>query len=312
MRRRSFVAIAVLLGIFLVVPGGLRVQAQEPEQKQGGEEDFLIVKYGSIQIKSDQPDAKVLLNGIAIGRVNTVIDSVMTGENTISAVADGKTVTGTFMIKKNEVLKLEARFKEGKLVNIADHDASAKKKKEAEARPEKKKAEEVKKSDRSPADERRELHLNVFRLDFKNREAQEVTVSPRYSTKVISGFAESKGQTGKYYQTKSGLLLCEGGPCVQEWTSRFFYTDENGKRDAFMVTWKQMVFSGMTPTGTSSREITWCLNGSCKKVESSDTTKGAVTLDFGNYELSWTKESAHFRRNDIMKEITDAGGKVPD
>ena len=45
------------------------------------------------------------------------------------------------------------------------------------------------------------------------------------------------------------LGVAAAGPCVQEWTSRFFYTDENGKRDAFMVTWKQMVFSGMTPTG---------------------------------------------------------------
>ncbi len=310
MRHRIFVATAVLLGIFLVVPAGLRVLAQEPDQKQGGEEEFLIVKYGSILVKSDQPEAKVLLNGIAIGHVNTVIDSVITGEHPISCVAGDKTVSGTFMIKKNEVLKLEARFKEGKLVGAADQDT--KKKKEAETKLEKKKSEEAKRSEKSPADERRDIHLNVFRLDFKNREAQEVAISPRYSTKVISGFAESEGQTGKYYKTKSGLLLCETGPCVQEWTSRFFYTDENGKRDAFMVTWKQMVYSGMTPSGTTSREITWCLNGSCKKVEHNDTTKGAASLAFGNYALSWTKESALFRRTDIMKEITDAGGKVPE
>lgn len=313
MRRKIFVVTAVLLGIFLAVPGEMRVQAQDLEQKQGGEEDFLIVKYGSIQVKSDQPDAKVQLNGITIGRVNTVIDSVMTGEHTISAATEDKTVSGTFHVKKNEVLKLEARFKEGKLVSLADQDAAAKKKKEAEAaKPEKKKTEEAKKSEKSPADDRKELYLNVFRLDFRNRDAQEVAVSPRHSTKVISGFAESKGQTGKYFYTKSGLLLCEAGPCVQEWTSRFFYTDENGRRDAFMVTWKQMVFSGMTPTGTSNREITWCLNGSCKKVEHDDTTKGQVSLEFGNYALSWTKETAVIRRADLMKEITEAGGKLPE
>lgn len=304
MRHRIFVATVSVLGLLLVFPGVRGAGAQE-------EEDFLIVKYGSILVKSDQADAKVQLNGITIGRVNTVIDDVLTGEHTISCVAEGdKTVSGKFLIRKNEVLKLEARFKERKLVSLAA-DQDAKKKKEAEARPDKKKAEEARRAE-SPADERQELHLNVFRIDFRNRDAREVALSPRYSTKVISGFAESRNQTGKYYHTKSGLLLCEAGPCVQEWTSKFFYADEKGKRDAFMVTWKQMVFSGMTPSGTSGREITWCLNGNCKKVEYPDTTKRPVSFVFERYALLWSKESAVFRRADIMKEITDAGGKLPD
>jgi hypothetical protein len=121
MRHRSFVAIAALLGMFFVVPGG-------GAQAQDAEEDFLIVKYGSILVKSDQADAKVQLNGITIGRINTLIDDVLTGEHTISAFLEGgKTVSGKFLVKKNEVLKLEARFKEGKLVSAADPGTKKKK-----------------------------------------------------------------------------------------------------------------------------------------------------------------------------------------
>jgi hypothetical protein len=95
------VATAVLFAYYSLF-GGVCVMAQEPDQKQGGEEEFLIVKYGSILVKSDQPEAKVLLNGIAIGHVNTVIDSVITGEHPISCVSEDKTVSGP-SIKKNEV-----------------------------------------------------------------------------------------------------------------------------------------------------------------------------------------------------------------
>jgi len=306
----------LVVAVFLLMLCGTAVRAEEPAAAPPAEEEFLIVKYGSITIKAAQPEAKVYIDETYKGLANTVIENVVAGEHVVSCVLEDKTVTGTFVIKKNETLKLEARFNEGKMVSIAEQESAvAKKKKEQEAaakKQEKKKPEEPKKVEKSPADERKDLHLNIFKLVFTNRENQEVTVTAHANPKVISGYAESKGQTGKYYRTKSGLLLCEAGPCVQEWTSKFFYTDENGKRDAFMITWKQTVFSGMTPSGTSSREFTWCLSGECRKMTAADTAKAPDSQNMGTYTTTWSKETAVIRRADIVKEILDAGGTLPE
>lgn len=308
---------ALLMAVVANVATCGAARAEEATQKQGPEEEFLIVKYGSVQVKSASPDAKVFIDDVYKGKANTVIENVIAGEHTIACTLEEKTVSGTFTVRKNETLKLEARFNEGKIVSLAAEQEEAKRKKELEAakKQEKKKIEteaEVKKPEKSPADERRELHLNVFKIEFRDRGAQEVGVTARANPKVISNYAESKGQMGKYYRTKQGRLLCEAGPCVQEWTAKFFYTDENSKRDAFLVTWKQTVFSGMTPTGTSNRELTWCLNGTCKKAEDTDTNEEPRTLELGSYGLNWSKAAAVFRRADIMKEVLDAGGTLPE
>lgn len=318
MRRAVFWLMIILTGAMWLFPAFRPANAQEAEQKQGQEEELLIVKYGSVQVKSALPDAKVFIDDVYKGMANTLIENVIAGEHAVSVVQEDKTVTGRFTVRKNETLKLEARFHEGKLVSpSAEQDEAAKKKRELEAakKLEKKKAEAEtggRKPEKSPVDERRDLHMNVFKIEFRNRESQEVGITPRANPKVVSGYAESKGQTGKYYRTKSGLLVCEAGPCVQEWTTKFFYTDENGKRDAFLITWKQTVFSGMTPTGTSNREITWCLNGNCKKAGDIDTSNAPHTLELGSYVLNWSKDSAVFRRADIVKEILDAGGTIPE
>jgi hypothetical protein len=314
--RHKVLFLATLLAVLAngAICGDARAEAAAP--KQGTEEEFLIVKYGAVQVKSALPDAKVYIDDVYKGMANALIENVVAGEHTIACALEDKTISGSFTVRKNETLKLEARFNEGKLVNLAEQEsAAAKKKKEQEAakQEQKKKAEmEAKKPEKSPAEERRELHLNVFKIEFKDRNSQEVGVTARANPKVISNYAESKGQTGKYYRTKQGQLLCEAGPCVQEWTTKFFYTDENSRRDAFLITWRQTVFSGITPTGTSNRELTWCLNGTCKKIEDIDTSDAPRTLALGSYVLNWTKASAIFRRADIVKEILDAGGTLPE
>lgn len=305
MRRTMLWGIILILASAWSVSGYDAAAAEEAVPDQ--EEDFLIVKYGTVHVKSALPDAKVYIDEAYRGPVNTAIPKVITGERVISVTLQDKTVTGTFTIRKNETLNLEARFKEGKLVAAAgDRDEKAKK----AAKPERKR--EAAASRKTAAEERQELHVNVFKLEFRNRDHQEVGIVHRANAKIISGYTEKKSRTGKYYRTKQGQLLCEAGPCAQEWTAKFFYLDEQGNRDAFLVTWKRKVFSGITPTGTSEREITWCLNGECRKAEDTDSDAAPHELELGRYVLTWSKKTAVFRRADLVKKIRKAGGTVPE
>ncbi len=316
MHRTVVFVITSLLTVVLGFSIATQAPAEEAAPKQGQEEEFLIVKYGSVLVKSANPEAKVSIDDTHRGMANTAIENVIAGEHAISCTLDDKTVAGTFMIRKNETLRLEARFNEGRLVNLADQENAVTKKKRgqeaAKQEPKKKIEAEAKKAEKSAAEERRDLYLNVFKVMFKALNVENVVMTTKTDPRVVGNFAESKSKIGKYYRTKQGLLLCEAGPCAQEWTTKFFYTDEKGRRDAFLITWKQTVFSGMTPTGTSNRELTWCLNGTCKKIDDIDTSDAPRTLELGSYVLNWTKASAIFRRADIMKEILDAGGTLPE
>jgi hypothetical protein len=55
-----------------------------------------------------------------------------------------------------------------------------------------------------------------------------------------------------------------------------------------------------------------CLNGDCKRLvyPSDGSAPAPSTID--RYVLSWTKTVFIIRRSDLLKEITDAGGKVPE
>ena len=316
MRYKAVFAFLLLIAALGGLSATGSAHAEEAAPQQAQEEELLIVKYGTVLVKSAQPGAKVYIDEVYKGLANSVIENVVAGNRSISCTLEDKTVTGSFVVRKNEGLVLEARFNEGKLVSAGDQDSAATKKKreqEAAKQEQRKKSEaEAKKPEKSPAEERRDMHLNVFKIEFKDRNAEDVAVAARTNPRVITNYAESRGKTGKYYRTKQGLLLCEAGPCVQEWTAKFFYTDERGKRDAFLITWKQTVFSGMTPTGTNSRELTWCLNGTCKKVTDIDTSDAPVTAELESYALNWTKSAAFFRRADLMKDILDAGGTLPE
>jgi hypothetical protein len=105
------------------------------------------------------------------------------------------------------------------------------------------------------------------------------------------------------------LVLCESGSCLRDWTGRFFYIDELGKRDAFLVRWKENVFTGVTPEGNSKVVMDVCLNGDCKSFNLNGEESSQNTVD--RYILSWNKKAFIIRRADIVKEITDAGGTVP-
>ncbi len=316
MTGKRYAMSALLSGLF-VITALFSLQAEEPEP------DLVIVKYGKILVKSAVSDARVFVDDVYKGRPDSIIDNIMVGERVISCRTESQSVSGSFTVKRDEVLKLEARFNEGRIVSLVEHEKAEQQ--EAEKKPKaaapkvavpktvkpKKPVPVVKQEvHKSPAEERRELHLNVLKVYFENIENEAVRVTHKINTKVISKYTEKKSQTGTYYRTKQGLLLCDAGPCERQWSSTFVYTDEEGKGDSFGLTWRETVFNGITPQGTSKRELLLCLNGACNTY--ADTAAGDTPqrLDLRKYQVTWTKSSVIIRRSDIMKEITDAGDSI--
>ena len=285
-------------------------------QAQEAEPDMVIVKYGKILVKSTVPEAKVYVDDVYKGRPDTVIENIIVGEHVISCSTETETISGTFTVKRDEVLKLEARFNEGRIVGHVERPEppveEAKSKAPVPSKPKKPvpvvtpKKEERK----SPEEERRELHLNVLKAYFENIENESVRVTHKVNAKVISKYTEKKDQTGSYYRTKQGLLLCDAGPCERQWSATFVYTDEEGKGEAFGLTWKETIFNGITPQGTSRRDLVYCVSGVCKNFADITAADVPQKLDLGRYHLTWSKSSLIIRRSDIMKAITDSGGSL--
>jgi len=320
MIRRSRVLSMVLLGLCAVVIAG-SVRAAEPEQ------ELVIVKYGKVTVKSSLPDAKIYVDDVYKGSAERVVENVMVGDHTISCRTETQSVSGTFAVKRDELLKLEARFNEGKLVALIEHEKIEKVEKiekaekiEVEKKPKveapkaekpKKPAAEIKKADhKNPEEERRATHLSILKVYFESIDTQEAHVTHKLNPKVIGNYTENIGQSGTYYRTKKDILLCEAGPCVQQWSSSMSYTDEQGAVDTFSITWKQTVFNGITPAGTSKRELLFCLNKACQNMEDAKTTDNPQAAEVGRYHITWSRSSLVVRRSDIMKEVVAAGGMV--
>lgn len=322
MRSRAFYLTVFLVGLSLS-PGRVPVAAS-------AEPDLVIARYGSVMVKSSVLDAKVFIDDVASGSVNTVIESVPVGDHVVACRSEGKTVSGKFSIVRNETLRLEARFEEQQLVDITEAErAEAARKKKIEAakldeqqkkaqeearKPEPKKvetrkAEQKKAEAKDPREAFRDLHLNIIKV-YPETEVPELHVSSKFNPQVISKYSETKDESGKYYRTKQGMLLCEAGPCKKEWSASFVYTDETGKSDAFLVRWREIVFNGMTPTGTSKRDLEVCLNGACQKREDNSAADTARELIMERYALGWTKSLIVIRRSDVMKAIIETGGDV--
>ena len=302
----------IIIGIIGLLGAG-SARAQESE--------VVIVKYGKVLVKSSVPETKVYVDDIYKGPAGNVIESVTAGVHAISCRAETQVVSSTFEIKKNEILHLEARFDEGKLISLdvlekakkAESEKKSESEKKLKAVPvkPKKPVTEVKQEERkSPEEERRSLHLNMIKVYFDDIQGHEVHISHKVNPKVSNNYVEKKSHTGTYYRTKKDVLLCDAGPCEQQWSASFVYTDESGKADTISLTWKQTVFNGITPAGTSKRELLYCLNGACEHLEDATIAEKAQVATLGRYPLTWTKSSLIIRRADIMKEITDSGGVV--
>ncbi len=167
------------------------------------------------------------------------------------------------------------------------------------------------KAAKSPEEARRDRNVNLVRVDFADSPTTYgVSVAPKINQQVIANFTDSKSSTGKLMRTKQGQVLCEAGACLREWTGRFFYIDESGKRDAFLIRWKEALFSGVDPRESTKVEMDVCLNGDCTTFQNSGAGTDQGTID--RYVLNWTTKHFIIRRADIAREITDAGGKVPD
>ncbi len=311
MRRRVFYPAVFLAGLFLA-----------PGPSMAEEAGLVIARYGSIMVKSEVLDAKVFIDDIASGGVNTLIESVPVGGHLVSCRAGDKVVSGMFSVVKNETLRLEARFDEQQLIDTTEAErAEAARRKKAEAakpeeqkkamvehkKPERKKPEPKKAETKDAKEAFRDLHLSIIKI-YPETEVPALRVTSKVNPRVITKYAETKDQSGKYYRTKQGMLLCEAGPCQKTWASTFVYTDESGKSDAFLVRWREIIFNGITPTGTSKRELEVCLNGACQKREDNSISDTVHELTLDRYSLEWTKSLIVIRRADVMKELLEAGG----
>lgn len=307
-----------LVGSFIVAGAvGVRAEQAVPE--------VVIVKYGKLIVKSPTPDAKIFVDDVYKGPAGTVIDDIAVGEHAISCRTESRKVSGKFRIKKDETTVLEAFFDEGKLrpvvekVVVPEKTEPAKKtevkapklKKTKKAVVEARKTESKKIEKRkNPVEERRKLHLCVFRVFFEDVDAGEARISHKANPKVVSSYREKKNRTGSYYRTKKDVLLCDIGPCEQQWAASFVYTDDTGRSDTFGLTWKNTVFNGITPSGTNKQELLFCLNGACRTLESTAAADTAQVVETARYHITWSKSALAVRRSDIMKEVVDAGGAV--
>ena len=117
------------------------------------EQEIVIVKYGTVLVKSPLPGAKVYIDDVYKGAAGVVIENVVTGKHAISCRREDKTVSGMFTVKKNEMLKLEARFDEGKIVDLSEAEkAGVGKKKKEEAKERRGKTQRAEEGRRRTAD----------------------------------------------------------------------------------------------------------------------------------------------------------------
>lgn len=321
MRKRILLSKVVV--IFCLFVAMSLIQETCISNAQVRESELIIVKYGSISVRSLISDAKVFIDDVYKGAAENTIESVIVGDHVISCRTENKAVTGNFTVKKNETLRLEARFDEGKLVaitvpeKIVEQVEVEKKKKAEPVRQEKPKKPVpvviVKREEpKDPQEERRKLHLTTMQIYFEITPSQEIQIFHKANPAVISKYAENKTLTGRYYRTKRNVLLCDAGPCEMGWSTTFLYVDEAGKSDAFLLKWKEIVFNGITPSGTSKRVLEWCLDGVCRKLEDTGAADTEREQEMGRYKLKWTRTSVIIRRADVMLESVAAGKSLSD
>ncbi len=321
-RTRVIISVLVVVSSMLAIAG--QSWCQDSNGSQQPEQELVIVKYGSLSVKSSDPAARVVIDGADKGGAGDIIESVVAGEHAVSCMAGGRTVSGTFAIRKNETLKLEALFDEGKLIPLREPvkpvEPEMKKtaaivkpeKPKKTAPPEPKKPALKKAEQKNPVEERRVAHLNIMRLVYEVTDAQEVVIEHEENHNTITKLSVKKDSTGKYYRTKQGVLLCDAGPCELSWRATFQYTDETGKSDAVLLNWRQTVFNGVTPTGTSKRELECCLNGQCWKMQDTSSMDLGQEFNAGRFHINWNKTSVQMMRTDIMNEIITAGRSLAD
>ncbi len=163
--------------------------------------------------------------------------------------------------------------------------------------------------------------LTVFFEDVNEPQSRIcLGISHKADPQSVSRYTEKKNQKGTYSRTQNNVLICEAGPCEQQWSASFVFTDKVKKSDSFSLTWKQTVFEGITPTGTSKRELLYCVNGVCKSLEDTANAEGRCiemtsnyhcrsyestadldtpkTATIGRYRVTWKKSSLVITRSD--------------
>ncbi|HMD14695.1 MAG TPA: hypothetical protein VKI62_08725 [Bacteroidota bacterium] len=147
------------------------------------------------------------------------------------------------------------------------------------------------------------LQSSIFTAFFEdvNEPQSRISLGIRHEAnpKVITAYTEKKNQKGTYSRTQYNVLHCEAVPCEQMWSASFMYTDEAGKSDTFNLTWKQTVFEGITPTGTSMQELLYCVNRNCKRLKNIPDHDTPQAANIGRYQVTWRTSSLVITRSDM-------------
>lgn len=263
------------------------------------EEEIVIVKYGAVLVKSPLPDAKVYIDDVYKGAAGVAIENVVTGKHAISCRQEDKTASGTFTVKKNETLKLEARLDEGKIVDLSEVEkAGVGKKKKEEA----KRTEGEKRKEQNKVDEERTVSSrDVIKVSFEYSPSNDFVVNHSMNPKIIRAFSEKKSRAGTLYRNKNNVIMCQVPPCRAEWAASFIYVDETGKSDAFKLTWTETIYEYVSLTGVCKRDLEWCVNAACLNFQDPDPSSRAPKPEIERYALTWTKSSLGIRRTDSVK-----------
>lgn len=317
-----------LLALGLVLLGAVAVSAED--------------QPGNIDIRSSLIGTRVYLDDAYVGDADVFLEEVPAGEHIIILRQGSKRLRGEFTLKPGELLMLEGRFDESRIVDlrqvaleeaqkrakVAREKEEARKiaeqegrKQQKQARKEQKRRTKKKAEEKAvvavakPAPKRRdagEMHVNILRVDFQRSGDTGLKVTPRMEQKIVTNFNDSSISSGKMYRTKQNFLLCEGRDCYRDWTGRFFYFDDTGKRDAFLVRRRETVFSGITPGGTSKVEVDLCVNGDCKRSAFVTENGPAVKTVVDRYLMTFNRSTLSIRRADLLKKLTGKGRKVPE
>lgn len=291
--------VLVLISSMLIYAG-----AGMSEEEQG----LVIVHYGRVEINSPEPGARIYIDGVYMGDANLLIENVPVGVHTISVKLAELEAFGEFEVRKNETLSLTARLDAGRLFFAASPPKSRAEKKDTAPRV----SEETKKTAQRVETDRRRLFVNVIKTYFDDTQTNELRVTKKTNPKAVSGYTERTDQKGRYYRNRANILMCESGPCTREWASAFYYTDENGRRDAVRITWRETVFEYVTISGVSKAELEWCVNDTCRPVATGGKVDMGSESSIDRYTLTWKRPGIIINRADLVKEITSAGGRVPD
>jgi hypothetical protein len=278
----------------------------------------VIADIDHIDVRSTLVGTGVYLADAYEGNADLLSEEVRVGHHIITMQEGSHRISHQFTSEPAETSTLEGRFQEGGILDLKKV-ASGEVEKMPAGHMEQSKSEPKKgittltgrRERKNPEKKRRDVHVNVIRVTFtESSSSPYVSPTSKINSRVVTNFSDSESSTGRILRSNEGQLLCVSGSCERDWTGRFFYIDETGKRDAFLIRWKDFIITGATLFGNGRQILDVCLNGECRSFDRAGEKGVQKTVD--RYIIKFTEKSFSIRRADVLKEFADDEREVPD